>query len=91
MIKQEKLDWIVNYISEHGWQDVYMEDFVFAYIDSCEPKNYQPTLWGGYKVPELNRYLNELYKEGILDRFTEGLNFQCDGFPKWCYAYKRRN
>jgi hypothetical protein len=85
--KKEKCDWIVNYITLYGWQDTFMEDFVNSYVDECKPNKYEETLWGSYKVSELGRYLFDLYKRGVLDRFTVGLNYQCDGFPKWCYGY----
>lgn len=91
MTKQEKIDWIINYITENGWQDIFMEEFVASYILSCKPNKVEITVWGADKVPELGRYLGELYKKGILDRFIVSLNYQCDGFPKWCYGYKIRN
>lgn len=87
MKKKEKLDWIVAYITEYGWQDVFMESFVSAYISECRPNKVEETFWGAYKVPELSRYLSELYHKGVLDRFTVSLDYQCDGFPKWCYGY----
>ena len=88
MKKQEKLNWIVQYIKSNGWQDIFMEEFVASYISSCQPKKVEIMAWGADKVPELGRYLGELYKQGILDRFIVGLDYQCDGFPKWCYGYK---
>ena len=89
MTKQEKLDWIVQYISANGWQDIFMEEFVDAYIEQCKPKKIENIrLWGAQKVPELGRYLGELYKQGKLRRFTVPLNWQQDGFPKWCYGYQ---
>jgi hypothetical protein len=88
MTKSEKKDWIVNYITNHGWQDIFMEDFVQEYIEQCEPEIIKPVMIGAPKVPELGRYLGELYKEGKLDRFTVGLKYHYDGYPKWCYGYK---
>ena len=88
MTKREKLDWIVQYIKSDGWQDIFMEEFVASYISSCQPKKVEIRTWGADKVPELGKYLGELYKQGILERFTVGLNYQCDNFPKWCYGYK---
>lgn len=88
MKKQEKLDWIVSYIREHGWQDIFMEEFVESYMNQCKPNKYHFEPYGAQKVPELGRYLGELYRQGILDRFTIGLHYSKDGFPKWCYGYK---
>lgn len=90
MTKQEKLNWIIEYIRDNGWRDVYMEDFVNSYIDNCNPKNVGYVLWGAPKVPELNRYLSELYKNGVLKRFTVGLHNCHDSvsMPKWVYGYK---
>lgn len=64
-----------------------MEEFVNSYIEACKPNKYEETLWGAYRVPELGRYLSDLYKQGVLVRFTVGLKYQCDGFSKWCYGY----
>lgn len=88
--KQEKLNWITEYIRDNGWQDVYMEDFVTSYINDCNPKNVKIMLWGTQKVPELNRYLTELYKNGVLERFTVGLHNWHDSksMPKWVYGHK---
>ena len=88
MKKQEKLNWIVQYIKSNGWQDIFTEEFVTSYISNCQPKNVEVTAWGADKVPELGRYLGELFKQGILDRFTVSLNYYHDGFPRWCYGYK---
>ena len=87
MKKQDKLNWIIEYIKNNGWQNVFMEDFVESYVEECKPNRYEPTFWGAYKVPELSRYLSELYHKGILNRFTVGLKYHYDGFPKWCYGY----
>lgn len=88
--KTRKLNWITEYIRDNGWQDVYMEDFVTSYINDCNPKNVKIMLWGTQKVPELNRYLTELYKNGVLERFTVGLHNWHDSklMPKWVYGYK---
>lgn len=90
MTKQEKLNWIIEYIRDNGWRDVYMEDFVNSYIDNCNPKNVECVLWGAPKVSELNIYLAELYKNGVLERFTVGLRNYYDSvsMPKWVYGYK---
>ena len=89
MTKQEKLNWITEYIHDNGWQDVYIEEFVTSYIDNCNPKNVEVMLWGAQKVPELNKYLSELYKDGVLDRFPVSLHNWHDSvsMPKWVYGY----
>lgn len=88
MKKSEKKEWIVKYITIHGWQDIFMEDFVNEYIKQCNPKDIKPVMIGVPKVPELGRYLGELYKDGKLDRFAVGLKYHYDGYPKWCYGYE---
>lgn len=80
MTKQQ--NWIIKYIFDNGCQDIFMEDFVEAYISHCQPSKVESTIWGADKVPELGKYLSELYKQGTLDRFTVGLKYQCDGSPK---------
>ena len=52
-----------------------------SYVEVCKPNKYEETHWGAYRVPELGRYLSDLHKQGVLDRFVVGLKYQCDGFP----------
>lgn len=96
--KQEKKQWILdymremtelreNYLHEYILFDVVSEEFVYAYIEACNPKKVSDTAYGVPNVPELGRYLSEMYKEGLLTRYTYGLTYMQDGYPKWVYVY----
>ena len=67
--------------------DVVSEEFVLDYIDACEP-NIVKGVYAVPNVPELGRYLSEMYKDGILWRYVHGCAYTQDGFPKWVYVYK---
>lgn len=88
MTKQEKKNWIIDYLQKHGYVDIFIEEFVNLYIKECNPKKIEQKVYGSQYVPELSRYLTELYKENVLQRYTIGLNYSNDGFPKWCYCYE---
>lgn len=91
MTKQEKKLWILDYMRDeshkHMFFDVVSEEFVLDYIDACEPKQVYGSACFVPKVPELGRYLSELHKEGMLDRYVHGCTYTQDGSPKWVYVY----
>lgn len=91
MTKQEKKQWILDYIGDeshkHMFFDVVSEEFVFDYIDAWEPKQIYGSACFVPKVPELGRYLSEMYKEGLLERYVHSCTYIQDGFPKWVYVY----
>lgn len=87
-IKQEKLQWIIDYIEKHGSQDIYEEDFVDSYIQAFNPKVGDFIIPVNHiQVPELGRYLAELYRQGKLWRGTIPLNYTKDGVARYCYRY----
>lgn len=92
MKKQEKKQWILEYMrdesNENIFFDVVSEKFVLDYIDDCKPKQVYGNGCFVPRVPELGRYLSELYKEGILMRRIHGCRYIQDGFPKWVYTYE---
>lgn len=91
--KHEKQDWIIEYIktSKLKHVDILDLEFVDAYINACQPKKivFQP--YGANTVPELGKYLSELYHSNILNRMSIGLTECYSGFPKWCYSYYIRD
>lgn len=88
MNKQQKKQWLVHYIKILRHVDIFDEFFVDLYIAECKPTNIKWRAYGAQYVPELSRYLTELYKENILKRYVIGLGNYQDGFPKWCYSYE---
>ncbi len=88
MNKQEKKRWLLDYIKKKRYVDILDESFVDLYIAECEPTSVKWRAYGAQYVPELSRYLSELYKENVLKRYTIGVNYSQDGFPKWCYSYE---
>lgn len=89
MKKKDKKKWILDYMQDHPnvLADVCNEEFVLAYIDCCQPERVEDKgLFVPY-IPELGRYLSELYKEGHVWRYAHGLQYTHDGWPKWIYVY----
>lgn len=94
MKKSEKKQWILNYMknpdNKYIFFDVVSEEFVLAYIDSCEP-NIVRGVYAVPNVPELGRYLSEMYKDGLLTRYIHGCTYTQDRFPKWVYVYNLKD
>nr|WP_155857704.1 hypothetical protein [Clostridium sp. 12(A)] len=93
MKKHEKQDWIVQYVkmSKLKHVDIFDEEFVETYIDCCQPKKVIVQPYGAHTVPELGKYLSELYHSNVLNRVSIGLTQCYSGFPRWCYSYYLRN
>ena len=93
MKKKDKKKWILDYMKDHPnvLADVCSEEFVLDYIDCCQPERVEDKgLFVPY-IPELGRYLSELYKEGHIWRYAHGLQYTHDGWPKWVYVYVLKN
>jgi len=93
MKKNEKQEWIEFYIKNSKFKnvDIFDEEFVDAYIKTCNPNKVIEQPYGAHTVPELGRYLSEMYHLNILNRVRIGLTQCYSGFPKWCYSYYLRN
>ena len=65
----------------------YSEEFVSAYIDACNPS--KVLAYGIFvpDVPEIKRYLLELFREGHVWRYPHRLHCEHGRFPKWTYVY----
>ena len=89
MKKVDKMNWILNYIRNSKVKiiDIFDEDFVNLYIEECKPNKVFCRIYGASSVPEIGKYLAEMYRLGILDRTVLPLNYSRDGYPKWCYIY----
>jgi len=87
MGKMQKQEWIYDYIKRNEYIDIFNAEFVDSYIKVCAPNTvyYQP--YGAHTVPEIGRYLSEMYKNNLLERFRVPLAYQYSGFPTWCYVY----
>lgn len=91
MMKKKKSDtikdWIFDYISEHGGASATDERFHDEFHRHFGGK-FQPTFYGAQLVYKAQRYLKEMYDEGLLDRrvMTSGAE-NISGFPNWEYVY----
>lgn len=86
-MKQEKKNWLMDYILKNGPVDILNEKFVDQYVDKFNAKH-KVQMYGANKCPELSRNLSTLFKEGILTRSTIGVpDLWGMGFPKWVYVY----
>lgn len=92
MKKREKQEWIMDYIRNCKFQhvDIFDSEFVDAYIEACNPQKVIVQPYGAHTVPEIGKYMSELYRMNILNRVPIGLSQCYSGFPKWCYSYYLR-
>lgn len=89
MVKEDKKQWILKYMSEHKKEfiDITAENFVFAYVDKFKPKVIEVYPYGAPKIPELGKLLAELYKENKICRYRHYCENWRDGYPRWFYIY----
>lgn len=89
MSKEDKKQWILNYIEEHKKEfvDITAEKFVLAYIDKFNPEIIEWYPFGAPKVPEIGKLLSDLYKENKVWRYRHYCENWQDGYPKWFYIY----
>lgn len=88
-----KKQWILNYMLDHQshkneFIDITAEPFVNAYVDEFKPEIVEWYAYGAPKVPEINKLLAELYKEGKVWRYRHYCEWHQDGYPRWFYIYK---
>lgn len=86
----DKKQWILDYMKnpDHKYHsiDIFGEEFVSAYVDKFNPENIGWYIYGTPKIPELGKILSQMYKDGILKRYTVGCKIWQDGYPKWFYT-----
>lgn len=88
-----KKQWILNYMLDHHahkdeFIDITAEPFVNAYVDEFSPVITEWYVYGTPKIPEINKLLAELYKEGKVWRYRHYCEWYQDGYPRWFYTYK---
>lgn len=59
-----------------------------AFVDEFSPVITEQYVYGAPKVPEINKLLAELYKEGKVWRYRHYCDRYQDGYPRWFYIYK---
>ena len=82
-MKTEKINWILDYCKNTGHGvDIANYFFVCAYADAWKKKNRYTT------EPEIRRYLNHMYKIGLLDRTKHKTGGRSEGHDNlWFYHY----
>jgi len=87
--RDEKIEWILEYMEEHKYVSSVDTDFVNSFVDKFNPK-IRIMNWGANKCRELNRLLAFGYKQGKFSRRATGLGINwMYGFPKWVYVYSK--
>lgn len=89
MTKEDKKQWILDYMKEHKDEfiDITAENFVLAYVDEFNPKIIEWYIYGVPKIPEIGKLLAELYKEDKVGRYRHYCETWRDGYPRWFYIY----
>lgn len=84
--KQERFNWIKNYLKENFSADVLNTNFHEKYHEAFPKYKYRATNWGSQPVNKAMKDLKEMYELGILDRGRVGIQWQ-PGFPKSVLIY----
>lgn len=92
MKKREKQEWILQYLKDgkgfaNKYINIYDKEFIDKYIEECQPEKVSIQPYGAHSVPEVGRYLSEMYHNHLLSRNRSGLNHVEPGFAKWVYVY----
>ena len=84
-----KQKWIIDYLKRPGNFCISVMDTpaVDEYIEKFNPKHIIFP-YGPNQCRDLGRQLSKMYRVGILERTTNGINdLMGHGYPKWFYAY----
>lgn len=84
--KQERQEWIIQYIKNSNGVDVLNSEFVDAYVEHTGAA-VDVMMWGANRCKMIGRDLSELNNSGKLSRFRIGISNWQPGFPKWVYSY----
>lgn len=89
MRRKERKKWILQYLQENAaiFEDVCTDEFIQSYIHKFHPDclEYKRTIVP--YAPEVDRYLEELYKEGYLCRREREPDEGGKEDSKWVYSY----
>lgn len=92
----DRYQWILEYLRK--WQEFYgtssysvdilNADFVTDYVEATGTKRYSIMPYGADKCSQLGEDLSAMYRKGLLDRSTVGIDGMSGmGFPRWVYSY----
>lgn len=87
MSKKDKINWILNYIKEHDNVNVLDSEFHEIYIENCKPNKTDWHMLDFQIAPELNRYLSEMFKDGLISRTKISRGYRERHAPSYVFLY----
>jgi hypothetical protein len=86
-MKTEIRKFILEYAEKNFAVDICNQNFHEEFFKRFGGKR-KATFWGAQPVEKAQKYLRELYDEGILSRSIVSLGAnRPPGFPRWVYSY----
>jgi hypothetical protein len=85
----EQEQWIIDWLNgrPHEKIDACDEEFHEAFHQRFGGARAQ-TYFGAQRVYKAQRLLAQMYRDGKLKRFVDGLSGMGDGWPRWVYVYE---
>jgi hypothetical protein len=93
-MKADREKWILSWFADHPNQstDVLNSNFVDAYVEATNAPC-KVFFYGAMQCRQLGRDLASMFRKGLLERSTVGLQpgDSAMGFPKWVYCYRLKS
>lgn len=89
----DKEKFVIEYlVKEERFIDVLNQDFMTKFAIRFNCRVFKQTI-GAPRVPLAGRTLSEMFKKGLLSRFSVGIDSYSggQGFPKWVYSYSLKD
>lgn len=83
----ERQAWLLHHIGRVTFADI-LDDFLVERYVAVTGAAAVPQPYGAAKCPMLGRDLAEMYRQGLLIRYRQGLTARETGFPAWVYCYE---
>ena len=87
-LMNDKETFVIEYLQREQFVDILNHDFMVEFANRFNCKGRRMSI-GAPRVPLAGRTLSVMFKKGLLNRFTVGIDAYAGGvgFPKWVYSY----
>ncbi len=85
----DKENFVIEYLTKREpYVDVLNQEFMTDFAIKFNCRAIRQTI-GAPRVPLAGKTLSNMFKKGLLSRFTAGIDDYAggNGFPKWVYSY----